>query len=165
MVEKDGWTHNLLEAERGRVRGVDRDPSGQPVVGVRVVKGFGSEPLQAAKLSAAADGVYEPSMRALLIRSRFLPAIETVPNLGLIMVLAYGGNLVLDGRMTIGQLVSFNIYVILLVQPLRTLGMGVTTGQRSAAVPPVRSGRCRHTAWSRSASGTARRRCRAPPAR
>ncbi len=105
----------------------------EAVVGVRVVKGFGAERLQAEKLSAAADDVYRPSMRALRIRALFLPAIEIVPNLGLIVVLAYGGNLVLDGRMTIGQLVSFNIYVILLVQPLRALGMAVTTGQRSAA--------------------------------
>ncbi len=105
----------------------------ETVVGIRVIKGFGAEPLQAEKLSAAADGVYEPSMRALMIRSRFLPAMEIVPNLGLIVVLAYGGRLVLDEAMTIGQLVSFNIYVILLVQPLRTLGMAVTTGQRSAA--------------------------------
>ena len=105
----------------------------EAVVGVRVVKGFGAEALQAQKLADAADGVYEPSMRALMIRSRFLPAMEIAPNLGLIIVLAYGGNLVLSGDMTIGQLVSFNIYVILLVQPLRTLGMAVTTGQRSAA--------------------------------
>lgn len=105
----------------------------ETVVGMRVVKGFGAEGLQADKLSGAADDVYEPSMRALMIRSRFLPAMEIAPNLGLIIVLAYGGNLVLDGRMTIGQLVSFNIYVILLVQPLRTLGMAVTNGQRSAA--------------------------------
>ncbi len=105
----------------------------ETVVGVRVVKGFGAEELQAEKLSTAADGVYGPSIRAMLIRSRFLPAMEIAPNIGLIVVLGYGGNLVLNGDMTIGQLVSFNIYVILLVQPLRTLGMAVTNGQRSAA--------------------------------
>ncbi len=105
----------------------------ETVVGIRVVKGFGAERLQAEKLSAAADDVYEPSMRSLMTRSRYLPAMEIVPNLGLIVVLAYGGNLVLNGDMTIGSLVSFNIYVILLIQPLRTLGMSVTTGQRSAA--------------------------------
>ncbi|MEM7323826.1 MAG: ABC transporter ATP-binding protein [Actinomycetota bacterium] len=105
----------------------------ESVVGVRVIKGFGAEALQARKLSDAADDVYHPSMDALMIRSRYLPAIEIVPNLGLIVVLAYGGNLVLNGDMTIGQLVSFNIYVLLMVQPLRTLGMAVTTGQRAAA--------------------------------
>lgn len=105
----------------------------EAVGGVRVIKGFGAEPLQTRRLAEAADRVYQPSMQALFIRSRFLPAIELAPNLGLIVVLAYGGHLVLEGRMTVGQLVSFNIFVILLVQPLRTLGMGVTNGQRSAA--------------------------------
>ncbi|MEM9561012.1 MAG: ABC transporter ATP-binding protein [Actinomycetota bacterium] len=105
----------------------------EAVGGVRVIKGFGAEPLQVDRLGRAADRVHDAGFRALTIRSRFLPAMEAAPNLGLVIVLAYGGSLVLDGRLTIGQLVSFNAYVILLVQPLRTLGMGVTTGQRSAA--------------------------------
>ena len=105
----------------------------EAVGGVRVVKGFGAEELQVDRLARAADGVHDAGTRALLIRSRYLPAMEVAPNLGLIVVLAYGGSLVLDGRLTIGQLVSFNAFVILLVQPLRTLGMGVTNGQRSAA--------------------------------
>ena len=105
----------------------------ETVAGIRVVKGFGAEPLQADRLSAAADGVYQPSMRSLQVRSRFLPAMEIVPNLGLVIVLGVGGTMVLDGRLTVGQLVGFNIYVLLLVQPLRTMGMAVTTGQRSAA--------------------------------
>ncbi len=105
----------------------------EAVGGVRVIKGFGAEPLQVDRLGQAADRVHDAGFRALAIRSRFLPAMEVAPNLGLIIVLAYGGSLVLDGRLTIGQLVSFNAYVLLLVQPLRTLGMGVTTGQRSAA--------------------------------
>ncbi len=105
----------------------------ESVGGVRVVKGFGAERLQSERLAEAASGVHDAGYRALLIRSRYLPAMEAAPNLGLIVVLAYGGSLVLDGRLTIGQLVSFNAFVILLVQPLRTLGMGVTNGQRSAA--------------------------------
>ncbi len=105
----------------------------EAVGGVRVIKGFGAEPLQRERLAHAADGVHDAGFRALSIRSRYLPAMEVAPNLGLIVVLAYGGTLVLDGRLTIGQLVSFNAFVILLVQPLRTLGMGVTNGQRSAA--------------------------------
>ncbi|MEM7271777.1 MAG: ABC transporter ATP-binding protein [Actinomycetota bacterium] len=105
----------------------------ETVVGIRVVKGFGAEGVQAEKLSTAAERVYGPSMGALLTRSRFLPAMEAVPNVGLIIVLAYGGNLVLQGSMTIGELVSFSIYVILTIQPLRTIGTAVTNGQRAAA--------------------------------
>lgn len=105
----------------------------ETVSGVRVVKGFGSEPVQAAKLRQEADDVFDASMRSSVIRARFMPGIEILPNIGLITVLGYGGHLVLNGDMTIGQLVSFNIYVMMLVQPLRMLGMIVANGQRAAA--------------------------------
>ena len=105
----------------------------ESVSGVRVVKGFGSEPVQAAKLRREADDVFDESMRASVIRARYMPAIEILPNIGLITVLGYGGHLVLDGDMTVGQLVSFNIYVMMLLQPLRMLGMIVANAQRAAS--------------------------------
>ncbi len=105
----------------------------ETVAGVRVVKGFGSEPVQAAKLADEADDVFRESMRASVVRARYLPGMELLPNIGLVTVLAYGGHLVLDGAMTVGELVSFNIYVLMLVQPLRMLGMIVANGQRAAA--------------------------------
>lgn len=105
----------------------------ETVSGVRVVKGFGSEPVQAAKLHREADDVYEAAMDSSVIRARYMPAIEILPNIGLITVLGYGGHLVLNGDMTVGELVSFNIYVLMLVQPLRMLGMIVANGQRAAA--------------------------------
>jgi ATP-binding cassette, subfamily B, bacterial len=121
------------------VAGVQRESAAlatvveETVSGIRVVKGFGAEPVQRSKLSDKAGSLYDESLTASMVRSRYLPAIEIMPNLGLITVLGYGGHLVLDRAMTIGQLVSFNIYVMLLVPPLRMLGMAVTNGQRSAA--------------------------------
>lgn len=105
----------------------------ETIAGVRVVKGFGSEPVQAAKLGREADDVYRAAIGASLVRARFLPAMELLPNIGLITVLGYGGHLVLDGAMTVGELVSFNIYVTMLIQPLRMLGMIVANGQRAAS--------------------------------
>ncbi|MEZ5168047.1 MAG: ABC transporter ATP-binding protein [Acidimicrobiales bacterium] len=105
----------------------------ESVAGVRVVKGFGAEPVQAAKLAIEADDVYREALRSSVVRARYLPAMELLPSIGLITVLAYGGHLVLDGSMTVGELVSFNIYVVMLIQPLRMLGMIVANGQRAAA--------------------------------
>jgi len=105
----------------------------ETVSGVRVVKGFGSEPVQADKLRREADDLFDESMRASVIRARFMPGIEILPNIGLITVLGYGGHLVLNGDMTVGELVSFNIYVMMLVQPLRMLGMIVANSQRAAS--------------------------------
>ncbi len=105
----------------------------QTVSGIRVVKGFGSEDLQAAKLAVEADDVYDVSMETARVRGTYLPAIELLPNLGLVLVLAYGGHLVIQGDLTVGELVGFNLYVLMLIQPLRSLGQVVAQAQRAAS--------------------------------
>ena len=105
----------------------------ETVSGIRVVKGFGSERVQSTKLRAEADDVYERSIDATRVRARYMPAMDLLPNLGLLAVLGYGGHLVLDGQLTIGELVAFNTYVALLIWPLRMLGQIVAQGQRAAA--------------------------------
>jgi ATP-binding cassette subfamily B protein len=105
----------------------------ETVSGVRVVKGFGAESVQAARLRREADDVYDASIEATNIRARYLPAMELLPNIGLILVLGYGGHQVLDGSLSLGELVSFNAYIILLIWPLRMLGMIIAASQRAAA--------------------------------
>jgi ATP-binding cassette subfamily B protein len=104
----------------------------ESVGGVRVIKGFGAESVQAAKLAKEADDIQRESINAARIRAKYLPAIEAMPQLGLIAVLALGGMQVINGQMTLGQLVQFNFYVALLVSPLRMLGMTIAFGQRAA---------------------------------
>ncbi|MFT7394704.1 MAG: ATP-binding cassette subfamily B protein [Candidatus Azotimanducaceae bacterium] len=105
----------------------------ETVSGVRVIKGFGSESVQSAKLEVEADDIRRVSIDAAKIRAKYLPAIELLPQIGLIGVLGVGGLQVIDGTLTLGELVSFNIYVALLVAPLRMLGMTIAWGQRAAA--------------------------------
>jgi ATP-binding cassette subfamily B protein len=105
----------------------------ETIAGVRVIKGFGAEQVQSDKLRAEADDIQRVSVEAARVRSRFLPAIDLLPSLGLIAVLGIGGHRVLDGQMTVGELVAFNFYVALLVWPLRTIGMTLAWGQRAAA--------------------------------
>ncbi len=104
----------------------------ESVSGVRVVKGFGAEGVHAAKLMREADMIRSVSLGAAKIRSRFLPAIDVLPSLGLIAVLGVGGHRVLNGAMTIGQLIEFNSSVLLLIWPMRNIGMTLATGQRAS---------------------------------
>jgi ATP-binding cassette subfamily B protein len=105
----------------------------ESVAGIRVVKGFGAEPVQARRLRKEADDVFDTSMLAARIRSLWLPALDFLPAVGLVMVLWFGGHQVLDGNLTIGELVAFNAYVLMLVWPLRMTGMLIAQAQRSRA--------------------------------
>lgn len=105
----------------------------ESVGGVRVVKGFGAEDVQAARLRKEADDIQGVSIRAARIRAKYLPAIDLLPQLGLIAVLGIGGLRVIDGDITLGQLVQFNFYVALLVSPLRMIGMTIAWAQRAGA--------------------------------
>ena len=105
----------------------------EEVSGVRVLKGFGAESVTAARLRTEADDIRTVSLQAARVRSAFLPALDLLPNLGLIAVLAMGGHRVLNGSMTRGQMLEFMQYIGLLVFPLRSLGQTVAFGQRAAA--------------------------------
>src|SRR3954470_21444474 len=105
----------------------------ESVSGVRVVKGFGAEGVQQHRFRSEADDVYDESMKATRVRAVFLPALELLPNIGLILVLAYGGHQVLDGHLSLGALVAFNVYVVMLIWPLRMLGMILAQAQRAVA--------------------------------
>jgi ATP-binding cassette, subfamily B, bacterial len=105
----------------------------ETVGGIRVVKGFGAEGVRAAKLELEADDIQTASLRAARVRATHLPINDLLPAVGLIAVLGVGGHRVINGELTIGELVAFNFYVQMLVWPLRTIGMTVAFAQRAAA--------------------------------
>jgi ATP-binding cassette, subfamily B, bacterial len=118
-----------VQAEQAELATVVEESIG----GVRVVKGFGAEEVQSARLRKEADDIQGVSIGAARIRAKFLPAIELLPQLGLIAVLGLGGLRVINGDLTLGQLVQFNFFVALLVSPLRMLGMTIAWAQRAGA--------------------------------
>jgi ATP-binding cassette subfamily B protein len=89
--------------------------------------------VQADKLEREADDIRQSSLKAAKVRATYLPINEILPSAGLIAVLGIGGYRVINGELTIGELVAFNFYVQMLVWPLRTIGMTVAFGQRAAA--------------------------------
>ena len=103
------------------------------MAGIRVVKGFAAEDTQSRRLAAEADDLYDASMDGTRVRARYVPGLETLPNVGLILVLGYGGPQVMNGDLALGSLVAFNAYVVLLIWPLRMLGWMVAMSQRAAA--------------------------------
>jgi ATP-binding cassette subfamily B protein len=103
------------------------------VAGVRAVKGFGSERLQARQLDSEADDVRTSSLQTARLRAGFLPLVDFLPALALVAILWYGGHLVLNGELELGYIVAFNSYVLMLIWPLRMAGMLVAQASRSSA--------------------------------
>ena len=105
----------------------------ESVAGVRAVKGFGAERLQARQLDSEADAVRDQLAAAARLRAGFLPLVDFLPALALVAILWYGGHLVLDGELELGYIVAFNSYVLMLIWPLRMAGMLVAQASRSSA--------------------------------
>jgi len=101
--------------------------------GIRVVKGFGAEPLQNEHLAVAADRVYERGMAMARLRARYNPLLEVLPTLGLVGILWVGGREVINGQLSVAALITFNFYILQLVFPLRMTSFMVAQVSRAAA--------------------------------
>ncbi|SNQ49263.1 putative ABC transporter ATP-binding protein [Frankia canadensis] len=105
----------------------------EAVAGVRVVKGFGQESRELDRIAAHARWLFALRMRAVWITSRFAAAMQAVPALGQVAVLALGGWLALTDRITLGTFLAFSTYLGALIGPTRTLAGLLTVGQQAKA--------------------------------
>ncbi len=105
----------------------------ETVTGIRAVKGFGAEGSQHRQLSGRADRVYDRIVHLARIRGLFQPMLDVIPAISMVAVLAYGGFLVIDHRIQVGQLVEFNLFITMLINPLRSLGQIIAQAQRAVA--------------------------------
>jgi ATP-binding cassette, subfamily B, bacterial len=101
--------------------------------GVRVVKSFVAEPRELRTLAQAADRLKWAYTKDADIRARFTPAVQNLPQLGLALILLFGGYLVIHGHLQVGAILAFSAYIVMLQAPFQLLGMLIMLGQRAAA--------------------------------
>jgi ABC-type multidrug transport system fused ATPase/permease subunit len=105
----------------------------EATAGVRVVKAFGREDEQTRRLEVEAGSILDQNLEAARIRAFYVPLLAILPQLSLAGILWYGGRLAIGGQITLGTLVAFNSYLLLLTWPLQGLGMLFGFAQRAAA--------------------------------
>ncbi len=105
----------------------------ETVSGVRVVKAFAAEARQVEEMAQAAQRLRWANMLQHNTRAHYTPVIENLPRLALAMVLLVGGHQIINGSLTVGDLVTFNLYILLLQAPFRFIGMLFIFGQRAKA--------------------------------
>src|SRR3954453_5697978 len=125
-------SHPLLRDVQQRLADV-ATVAEENIVGVHVVKAFGQEDAEVEKLNHRSERVFQQTLRANRQRATYVPLISFVPLLAQAAVLLVGARMVAHGSLTAGSFVAFNLYLGMLVLPLRALGMWIGQAQRATA--------------------------------
>jgi ATP-binding cassette subfamily B protein len=107
--------------------------SEENIVGVHVVKAFAQEPAEEQKFAGRNEALFAQTIRANRQRATYVPLLSFMPLLAQAGVLLVGARMVAGGSLSVGAFVSFNLYLALLVMPLRSLGMWIGQAQRATA--------------------------------
>lgn len=91
------------------------------VLGVQVVRAFAREPYEIKRFNLANRILYNTRITVIGEWSKIMPTSHLLVILSTILILWFGGQLVLAGEMTLGDLVAFNSYLIMLAEPARQL--------------------------------------------
>lgn len=103
------------------------------ITGVRVVRAFAQEDHEREKFRDQNQKFFDKNVYSVRMWSYYFPYMNFCTGLASVLVIWFGGGEVIRGRLTLGQLVAFNSYVLQLVMPLRMLGWVVNNFTRASA--------------------------------
>jgi ABC-type multidrug transport system fused ATPase/permease subunit len=103
------------------------------ISGVRVVKAFAAEDRQLTRFTGQVGRVFDQAMVSTRLQAFYNPFIGFLPQLGLAAILFFGGRQVINGSLTAGQFTAFYTYLLMLLSPMRTLGISLGMAQRATA--------------------------------
>lgn len=123
----------------GRFRGVQEafsllsDRVQENFAGIRVVKGFAREKSEVKRFEEVNELNVTKNMELVRVQALFHPLVGYLASLSFILVLGYGGILVLEGSITIGDFIAFNSYLGMLTWPVMAIGWVMNMIQRGKA--------------------------------
>ncbi|HEX5415871.1 MAG TPA: ABC transporter ATP-binding protein, partial [Chloroflexota bacterium] len=95
------------------------------LTGMRVVKAFSGEAREIVKFREKIDDLYNASMRQTSLNAYTFPTMTFITALGITSVLWFGGQDVIEGRLSLGSLIAFITYLTMLINPIRSLGAAI----------------------------------------
>ena len=103
------------------------------VVGVQVVRAFAREPYETQRFETANKQVFQTWVYVIDEWSKIMPTTHWLTTVSVILILWFGGQMVMDGTLTIGAIVAFNAYILMLAEPAQQLTGLVNAGGEAAA--------------------------------
>jgi ABC-type multidrug transport system fused ATPase/permease subunit len=105
----------------------------ESVSGIRVVKAFAREDHMLERFRRSVSRVFDQNVYATRLRAFYSPMLGFLPGLGLAVVLFVGGREVITGGLSLGDFAAFYTYMLMLMGPMRMLGMALGMAQRAVA--------------------------------
>jgi len=105
----------------------------EALTGIRVVKAFAREPFEIQRFDRSNRALRDISLRVGRIFAFAMPLIFTLANLGTLTVVWGGGYQVIAGRLTVGELVAFQSYLMMTMFPMLMLGMIIMSVSQAGA--------------------------------
>ena len=106
---------------------------GQNIMGIRVIKAFVREEEQTNKFNKLAWKLYDRVLNATKVSAFYGPLMDFLAILSTVLVLWFGGYQVIKNNMSIGELTTFNIYLGMLIGPVRMMSFIVAVVQNAIA--------------------------------
>ncbi|HVG89511.1 MAG TPA: ABC transporter ATP-binding protein, partial [Gaiellales bacterium] len=125
-------SHPVLKEVQQRVADVTAQAE-ENVVGVRVVKAFAQEGRETARFRRGSERIFDMAIVAARQQATYVPLLSALPGAAIAGVLLVGGFQVVNGSLSLGDFFAINAYLLLLVMPLRMIGMWVGQYQRAMA--------------------------------
>ncbi|HEY68956.1 MAG TPA: ABC transporter ATP-binding protein, partial [Anaerolineae bacterium] len=103
------------------------------VSGVQVVRAFSREPYEVQRFDKVNRRLFSARLTVISEFAKIMPTSHFLIALATILILWFGGNMVMRGELTLGELVAFNSYMLLLAEPLQILGWLVNSAGEASA--------------------------------
>jgi ATP-binding cassette subfamily B protein len=103
------------------------------ISGIRIVKAFAREEHMLARFRHSVSRVFDQNVYSTRLRAFYSPMLGFIPSIGLAVVLLIGGRQVISGGLTLGEFTAFYTYLMMLMGPMRMLGMSLGMAQRAVA--------------------------------
>ncbi len=129
FLQRNSAIFRRVQEELGNLNAVLQEN----LLGVRVVKAFVQEAHQTQRYAALNQELMQSNMQTIRAIRNTFPFIFLLSNLVTVVVVGYGGAAVIGGEFSVGELLAFNSYLLLILQPILLIGFAAPAIAQAAA--------------------------------
>jgi ATP-binding cassette subfamily B protein len=127
LMPKLSWYSRLQQEALGELT----NKVTESFVSIHLVKTNAAEKSFAERAAKKVELVYQSNIKLIFIRTVLFPLVGTLATISQVIVLFFGGHEVMAGRLSVGDILAFNVYLVTLAFPITSLGIIISIYLRS----------------------------------